>query len=77
MYYALTFSRALNLIYSLYKLYFSHTFFIISIFLTICIIIFSTVFFSIDIIFINQFDVAQLRDYIISLGIYLKNRLKI
>ena len=77
MYYALTFSRALNLIYSLYKLYFSHTFFIISIFLTICIIIFSTVSFSINIVFINQFDVARLSDYITSLGIYLKNRLKI
>ena len=48
----------------MYKSYFSHTFFIILIFLTISIIIFfSSVSFSIDIVFINQFDVTRLRDY--------------
>ena len=48
----------------MYKSYFSHTFFKILIFLTISIIIFfSSVSFSIDIVFINQFDVTRLRDY--------------
>ena len=52
-------------------------FFIILIFFDNMYYYFSTVSFSIDIVFLNQFDVVQLRDYIIFLGIYLKNRLKI